>query len=148
MTDNAALRLKRGRVLNAVVSTVCPYPLKFKQIWHFARGEKSLFAWKPLPPENFVALGIMCTTSDVPPDVKSMRCVPVSWCSAAKTKPSKIWDDTGAGGGKPASMWIINSLGMVTVVTGHEAPSDNFYDLSSSRFFLDGFHIPTESTST
>jgi hypothetical protein len=140
LTDNAAIRLKRAKVIASVVTTLCPHPVKFSQIWHFARGSKSLYAWKPLAPEKYVAMGIMCTTSDEPPDVKAMRCVPASWCAPTKVKPNKIWDDTGAGGGKPASMWIINSLGMVTIVPGHEPPSETFYDMASTRFFLDGFH--------
>lgn len=57
ITDNAALRKKRSKVVAAVVNLVCPHPTKFRQIWHFARGAKSLYAWKPIPPDNYVALG-------------------------------------------------------------------------------------------
>lgn len=144
LTDNAAIRLKRAKVISSVVANLCPYPVKFKQIWHFARGSKSLYAWKPQPPENFVALGMMCTVTDSPPDPKSMRCIPLSWCTPSKAKPVKIWDDTGAGGGKPASMWICNSMGMVSIVPGHEPPNEVFYDLASARFFLDGFQNISE----
>lgn len=147
LTDNATMRINRTKVIKAVITTICPHPLKYKQVWHFARGEKSLYAWKAQAPEGFVALGMMVTPSDAPPDVTAMRCIPLSWCTPAKVKPQKIWDDTGAGGGKPASMWIINSLGMVAIVTGHEAPTETFYDLSSSRFFLDGFSSVTDRAS-
>ena len=78
---------------------------------------------------------------DESPDVKSMRCVPSGWCAKSKVVPKKVWDDTGAGGGKPGSMWIINSMDMVAIVPGHDAPIDDFYDLNSTRFFVDGFQV-------
>jgi hypothetical protein len=146
ITDNATIRLKRAKVLASIVATACPNPTKFKQVWHFARGNKSLYAWKPIPPEGFIALGMMCTTVDVPPDLKSMRCVPASWCCPAKSAPYKVWDDTGAGGGKPGSMWTINSMDMLAVVAGHEPPTETFYDLNSNRFFLDNTQLPKKGT--
>lgn len=142
ITDNASIRMKRGKVIAAVVATVCPHPLKYRQVWHFARGAKSLYAWKPMAPDGFIALGMMVTTNENPPEVTAMRCIPQQWAVASKQAPVKIWDDTGAGGGKPASMWIINSLGMVAIVPGHDPPTETFYDLVSGRFFLDGFVIP------
>lgn len=141
VTDNASIRRKRSKVMLAVINVICPHPIKFRQVWHFARGSKSLYAWKPSAPENFVALGMLCTTTEHPPDVTAMRCVPQKWCTPTKFKPIKIWDDTGSGGGKPASMWIVNNLGMVTIVPGHEPPTDPFFEVSSARFFLDGFNL-------
>ena len=75
--------------------------------------------------------------TDEPPDVTCMRCVPLKWCTPTKTVPTKIWDDTGAGGGKPASMWTINSMDMLAVVQGHDAPKETYYELNSNRFFLE-----------
>ena len=46
------------------------------------------------------------------PSVTCMRCVPIMWCEKSHFTPVKIWDDVGAGGGKPGSIWVINSLGM------------------------------------
>jgi len=142
ITDNATIRLRRAKVLASVVATVCPNPVKYKQVWHFARGNKSLYAWKPIPPDGYISLGMMCTTTDQPPDLKSVRCVPASWCSPTKVPPSKIWDDTGAGGGKPGSIWTINSMDMVAVVPGHDPPTETYYDLTSNRFFLDFAQLP------
>ena len=70
-----------------------------------------------------------------------MRCIPTSWCAKSKVVPKKIWDDSGAGGGKPGSMWTINSMDMIAVVPGHEPPTEDFYDLNSARFFLEGVGI-------
>jgi hypothetical protein len=130
------------QVMAAVINHICPHPVKFRQVWHFARGAKSLYAWQPVAPDQFVALGMYITTSPDAPDPKVMRCVPLTWCTPAKIAPVKVWDDAGGGGGKPASMWLINSMGMFAIVTGYDAPRDTFYELNSSRFFVDSAHMP------
>jgi hypothetical protein len=76
--------------------------------------------------------------ADEPPDVTCMRCVPAAWCVPTSVTPTKVWDDTGAGGGKPGSIWTVNSLDMVAVVAGHEAPKDIFYEFKSQSFSLEG----------
>ena len=80
--------------------------------------------------------------ADDPPDVKAMRCVPAAWCVKSKVAPRKIWDDTGAGGGKPGSIWIINSLEMLAIVPGHDTPTDDFYDLRDSKFDFSNLRLP------
>ena len=70
-----------------------------------------------------------------------MRCVPRAWCKPTKTVPKQIWNDAGGGGGKPGSMWVINSLNMVAVIAGHEPPKEPFWELESDRFFA---HEATE----
>lgn len=142
VTDNATLRRKRSKTLQAVVDTVCPHPLKFRQVWRLSRGGKALYAWQPQPPDGFVALGMLCTSTDDPPAITTMRCVPLAWCSPSKKPPYKIWDDTGAGGGKPGSIWTINSMDMVAIVPGHDPPTDTFYDLNDKRFFIDSSQLP------
>ncbi len=64
--------------------------VKFKQVWHFARGARSLYAWKAVPPEGYIAMGMLCTTTDEAPDVMAMRCVPLKWCSPTKVPPTKV----------------------------------------------------------
>ena len=73
-----------------------------------------------------------------------MRCVPAAWCVPTSVTPFKVWDDTGAGGGKPGSIWTVNSLDMVAVIAGHEPPKEIFYDLKNNRFFVDQYAF-TES---
>jgi hypothetical protein len=142
VTDNATLRRNRAKVLASVLNAVCPHPVRFKQVWHLARNGKTLYAWKAFAPEGFVAMGMMATLKDEPPDVKTMRCVPEAWVVASKKPPFKVWDDTGAGGGKPGSIWTINSMDMVAIVAGHEPPQESFYDLNSTRFFIDSDKLP------
>jgi hypothetical protein len=52
-------------------------------------------------------MAAMCFFIDQEPDTKEMRCVPSSWTAVSKIVPKKIWDDSGAGGGKPGSMWTV-----------------------------------------
>lgn len=102
-----------------------------------------MYAWKAVPPDGYVALGMMCTSSEQPPEVTCMRCIPANWVTPTQKAPTKVWDDTGAGGGKPGSIWTINSMDMIAVVPGHDPPTETFYDLASNRFFLDtNFKLP------
>ena len=73
---------------------------------------------------------------DETPPVDSMRCVPRAWCKQTKLAPRQIWNDAGGGGGKPGSMWVINSLNMVAVIPGQEPPKEPSYELESDRFYV------------
>ena len=53
--------------------------------------------------------------------------------------PTKVWDDSGAGGGKPGSIWVVNAMDMVAIVAGHEPPKEPSYDLKNNRFFIDKY---------
>jgi hypothetical protein len=145
LTDYATIRLSRAKIMQALLMHVMPHPLRYKQVWHFARGDRSLYAWKAVAPENFVALGMICTTTDDEPPVDAMRCVPQKWCAPSQIKPVKIWDDTGAAGGRPGSIWIVNSLDLIAVIPGHDPPKESFLDISSNRFFIDPTNVPPEA---
>jgi hypothetical protein len=146
VTDYATIRLKRGQIMRSVLAKFFPHPLRYKKVWSMSRGDKSLFAWKAVPPEGFVAMGMLCTVMETPPSIDAMRCVPLAWCVPSKVVPSQIWNDTGAGGGKPGSMWVINSLDMVAVIAGHEQPKETFYELNAARFFLENTKIKAVPT--
>ena len=138
ISDNATIRMNRGKVFQTILRDVFPLPLRFKRLWQISRGDKTFVAWKPIPPDGFACLGIVTTSVDEEPKNNSIRCVPLPWVKPSKVVPTKIWDDSGAGGGKPGSIWIINSYDMITVVAGHEPPrGEEFYDFVSSRFFMD-----------
>lgn len=77
-------------------------------------------------------------TADANPDPSIVRCLPAQWCVPTTFHPVKIWDDSGAGGGKPGSIWVINTLGMTAIGDGLNKPTgETFYELSTSRFFMD-----------
>ncbi len=148
ITDIATIRIKRAKTITQVLSTVFPHPLRYRQVWHLSRNGKMLYAWKPHAPDGFVALGMVFTATDDTPDVREMRCVPQQWCMKTKSPPIKIWDDSGAGGGKPGSIWIINSIGLAYAVPGHDAPREEFYEINNARFLLEGFKVSTIGTSS
>jgi hypothetical protein len=137
VTDNSASKLSKSKLTSVVLGSVFPHPLRYKQVWHMARGDKFLYAWKAIPPDNFVAMGMMITTSEDPPDIDAIRCVPAKWVTISKQAPSKIWDDSGSGGGKPGSIWTINSMDMIAVVPGYDPPKGEFYEMTSNRFIMD-----------
>ena len=72
-----------------------------------------------------------------------MRCVPMSWCTPSKVVPVKVWDDTGAGGGKAGSVWIINSMDMIAVVSGHDPPREEAWELRNTGLHLEGLKLST-----
>ena len=135
LTDNGTTRLQTSRASATVIAKVFPHPLRFKLAWQL-KSSKPVFAWRAVPPDGFIALGMVCTTDEEPPDLTVMRCVPQEWCAASKGRPRKIWDDSGAGGGKAGSIWAVNSMDLIVFVAGHDEPRETFYDLKSSRFFL------------
>jgi hypothetical protein len=137
ISDNQTIRMNRSKVMQAVLVNAFPFPVRFKRTWQLQRGDKTFVGWKPIPPDGFVCLGMVCTNEDVEPSLDAIRCVPDTWVKRSKTAPVKLWDDSGAGGGKPGSIWLINSYDMIAVVAGHDAPREDFYELHSSRFFLD-----------
>ena len=137
LRDSQTLRYSKAKVLESVLAVIMPYPTRFKHVWHLAREKKVMYAWKPIPPDGYIALGMICTDSDAPPEVSSLRCVPIQWCVPTKFTPHKVWDDIGAGGGKPGSIWIINSMGMFAVSPNPEKPNDTFYEIPNKKFFLD-----------
>jgi hypothetical protein len=85
------------------------------------------------PSEEFVALGMVGTKKDEEPDVKCMRCVPLSWtCPSRRQK--RIWSYNGTGG-RHGSIWVINTMNLIQFVGGHEPPRVAL-DLKSQRIFV------------
>ena len=128
--------LKVSDHLDAVLAQYLPHPVRFRQVWNQQRGRRPFFAWQPVPPgEEFIALGMVGTTSEEPPPVDSMRCVHKSLCMRPIMAPQKIWDDSGSSG-RQGSIWVVNSLGLLTVSRSHDLPPGPFYQLKSDSFFL------------
>jgi hypothetical protein len=144
LSDVATIRLKRAETLASVLRTVFPHPLRFKESWHMKRGAQSLYAWKGVAPEGYACLGNVFTSTDCAPKLNEIRCVPAKWCATSKQAPTKLWDDTGAGGGKPGSLWIINDMNMVVAVTGHDTPPrEDCLMLAEHKYFFEGFSANT-----
>lgn len=61
--DYLILFIGNQKTSRAVLAAVFPHPLRFKQSWHLARGDRFLYAWKAIPPEGFLALGMISSCS-------------------------------------------------------------------------------------
>jgi len=53
---------------------------------------------------RFVAMGMVATETEEPPNRDCMRCVSVHLLQESTFEAAKIWDDSG-GGGRPGSVW-------------------------------------------
>jgi hypothetical protein len=143
VTDTAVTRF--GSVgassphLQAVIDRLLPFPVRFKQVWNTLgkRTESHMYAWQAVPPSaDFVCLGMVATSDEDQPELRSVRCVPLRWCKPASFEPKLLWDDAGTGG-KRGSIWLVNAMGMMAVARGTDAPKDQFFELKEERFFLD-----------
>ena len=92
---------------------------------------------QPQPPSpEYVALGMFFTNSAEPPPLECMRCVHKSWCVEVPwDRITRVWDDRGTGG-KPGSIWIVNSLQHAWVTVGYDKPQGPFYELRDMPFML------------
>ena len=90
--------------------------------------------WQPVAPDQeYVALGVICTTSSEPPKLEMVRCVPRQWVSPTNFRPVKIWNDSGTSG-RPGSLWRVNSMGLMAACVGHDSPPGPFYELRADVF--------------
>ena len=104
-----------------IVDALFPHPVRFRQVWGQDWKHASAYAWAAVPPPGFSALGMVLTNSADPPPLESTRCVPTAWTCEPQTPPKLVWENGGSGG-RPASVWVVNSLGTAHVVVGHEPP--------------------------
>ena len=63
VTDNNKSRVSKSKAIDTLLALCFPAPLRFRLVWHFQRGAKSFWAWRPQPPDGFIALGMIFTTS-------------------------------------------------------------------------------------
>lgn len=123
--------------MKSVIQTYMPHPKRFHLIWNKQKGDKKLFAWRPISPSpsKFVALGHVCTTTDEEPPTSCVRLVPKKWVIPDQGDLPSVWDDQGTGG-KMGSIWS-SKKGPALVTQGHQPPSDVRYKLKTDSFTVD-----------
>jgi len=135
--DNRVAGISGSDVLSSAIEKFFPHPKRFHEIWSkkHRRGKKAVHAWMPVPPgPAYTAIGVMITDSPTPPNVNDVHCVPKAWLKeTSKDEIKQQWDDTG-GGGRPGSFWRINSLGLLGVNIGHNAPKGPHYEFKQKEF--------------
>jgi len=147
LTDTKKLGIRSSEYLSGIADKVFPHPVRYKQVWKQqpAAGKdtkgSSVFIWKPVPPTpEFIALGLVITTTDAPPELSETRCLKRKYAVAERSAPEYIWDDSGTGG-RPGSLWLANSLGLFATAQGHHKPQETFWTLASDDFKIEAEDI-------
>jgi len=130
--------MSSSRVIKPALDQQFPLPTSFHLVWQQLQGQKTFYAWQGVPPsDKFICIGMVGTTSEVPPPLERCRCVPRAYLVASPTMPSCIWDDSGTGGQR-GSIWVGSSFNTMWVKKGHDAPgSDTFWEMKGDKFTLD-----------
>jgi len=136
ITDMSVNGFTPSKWLDAVVWQSLPHPARFHRVWGLQTGSDPIFFWHPVPPTSeFVALGMIVSSTEEPPSIKSVHCVPRNWVEPAPTEVKMLWSDSGASG-KPGSIWSIGGLQLLGAAQGQTPPGDASWKLKRARFTL------------
>ncbi|WP_226476729.1 Vps62-related protein [Pseudomonas sp. MWU16-30323] len=93
---------------NKVDGTALRSPDEFELVWKDAgSGARTDFSlWRPLPPEGYVSMGLVCGVGYDKPSRNAVRCVREDLVMAARTG-QLIWTDKGSGAPMDFSAWGI-----------------------------------------
>jgi hypothetical protein len=120
---------------NVVKDRLLPHPTKYTQVWRKELTTGSVFVWKPVSPsDNFVALGMVCTTDAKEPPVTMTYCIPSGWLVPSRASLGKLWDDSGTGG-KRGSFWKADQFNLLVAVPSLDRPTGPFYDMWKQEFY-------------
>ena len=137
VTDINAFALTGSNYMPRVLERLLPFPSRFRQVWGQEWKSSAVYAWAPVPPPGFVALGMILTIKPQAPHVSSVRCLPEKWAVKPSMEPQLVWTNEGSGG-RPASIWLVNSLGLLYVNAGHNPPaSRDLWDIRRGKLSAD-----------
>jgi len=81
-------------------------PDDYEQVWKDSgsgsRTDGSI--WRPIPPDGYVALGLVCSNNHEKPSLNAVRCVRADLVIASGVG-DVIWDDRGSGAEQNFSAW-------------------------------------------
>ncbi|KAL1530323.1 hypothetical protein AB1Y20_001232 [Prymnesium parvum] len=141
VTDTAAPLGSGSDYLQAVIEQLMPPPLRYRLVWQDKIAGKPVFLWRPVPPSaEFVALGMLATTTEEPPakGSGSLHCVPRRWClPQPRASPKLLWKEETASvragsvwsSGTPLNTMLVAQTDDVAVVTADS------YELENDRWF-------------
>ncbi|VVP98412.1 hypothetical protein PS918_03924 [Pseudomonas fluorescens] len=83
-------------------------PEDFERVWTDSGSGATTDAsiWRPIPPEGYVALGMVCSNDSVKPSLNAVRCVRADLVIASSVG-ELIWNDAGSGATQNFSAWRI-----------------------------------------
>ena len=153
LEDSAVfLPFRRGDAIDAAFERVAPHPRSFRRAWqvHLPAPQPSFYVWQPVPSsEEFVALGMVITRTDEPPESSAVRCLHRKLCCPARSKPQFLWNDRGTMSGTAGSLWVVNNLQCIWATTSYEVPRGSaekgaFWEIAEWPIRLDTI-LPPES---
>ena len=81
-------------------------PDDYEQIWKSSDSGSSGAIWRPIPPDGYVALGLVCSNGHDKPSLNAVRCVRTDLVIASNVG-DLIWNDKGSGAKVDFSAWSI-----------------------------------------
>ncbi|WP_207294251.1 Vps62-related protein [Pseudomonas sp. FW215-L1] len=83
-------------------------PDDYQRVWSDSgsRANGDCSVWRPIPPEGYVALGMVCSNDRNKPSFNAVRCVGADLVVAASAN-ALIWSDKGSGADRDFSTWSV-----------------------------------------
>ncbi|CRM63968.1 Vps62-related protein [Pseudomonas sp. 58 R 12] len=93
---------------NKVDGTALRAPVDYQLVWHDeGTGAHANFSiWRPLPPEGYVTMGLVCGVGYDKPSRHAVRCVRADLVVTAQVG-ELIWNDKGSGSANDFSAWSV-----------------------------------------
>lgn len=104
-------------------------PDDFEQVWRYSGSGADGAIWRPIPPDGYVALGLVCSNDHEKPSLNAVRCVRADLVIASSVG-DLIWNDRGSGARQDFSTWSIDppaaAAGEIYFAPGTFAGSNSF----------------------
>ncbi|WP_085712769.1 MULTISPECIES: Vps62-related protein [unclassified Pseudomonas] len=83
-------------------------PDDYQWVWSDSgsRANGDCSVWRPIPPEGYVALGMVCSNDSSKPSFNAVRCVRADLVVASSAN-ALVWSDKGSGADRDFSTWSI-----------------------------------------
>lgn len=126
---------------NRINGTALRPPEDYHRVWKdTGSGARNDFSiWRPLPPQGYVALGLVCGVGYDKPSRNAVRCVRADLVVKAQCG-QLIWDDKGSGATKDFSIWSITppraAPGEIHLAPGTFTGSDRYTRPSEATYSL------------
>lgn len=94
---------------NETLGKALSRPDDFEEVWkdEGSRANQDGSIWRPIPPEGYVALGLVCSNDHEKPSLNAVRCVRADLVVSASVG-SLIWNDLGSHAEQDFSAWSIH----------------------------------------
>ncbi|MBK5353057.1 Vps62-related protein [Pseudomonas sp. TH41] len=83
-------------------------PDDYEQVWRDSGLESDGALWRPIPPDGYVALGLVSSAGDEKPSLHAVRCVRADLVIASSLGDS-IWNNWGSGTNQDFGAWHIKT---------------------------------------